>query len=333
MALLDQLAPSTTLRTSAFGRRLDSRVLKGNLYVVGRGDPTLTSRGDFAGDMAFKPTFLGRLAKKIKSTGVRRISGRVVGVVSHFRHDWWAHGWKPSFPHEEVPLPAALNINGNERRGDHISSPEWRLAEKLTRKLRALGVRIGHRHEVEKIPSRSSRNLIAKVESVPLRVMLRYMNRKSSNFFAEVFGKQLGVARHGPRGTIAKGANAIEGFASDHGVRLIARDSSGLSYSNRVSPRGMTRLLAVVEGQPWGATLRDMLPTGGEGTLDGRLRGVPLRAKTGTLESVSTLSGWIKLKRTGAWAQFSIMSRGMPKYRASEVEDRIVRLLRRRARP
>jgi len=333
MALLDRLAPGRTLRTAALGRATDSKVLRGNLYLVGRGDPTLATGGTFVNELPFKPTYLGRLAKKIKKAGVRRISGRVIGSKSYFRHDWWASGWKPSFPSEEVALPAALNFNGNTHKGKHIANPERRAAEKLTKKLRSIGVRVGGHPKAGGLPPSASDNLIAKVASPPLRVMMQYMNRQSANFFAEVFGKFLGVARSGPPGSIAKGARAIEAFASRHGVKLTAHDSSGLSYANRVSPRALTKLLGFSEKQKWGKALRKMLPTGGEGTLEDRLHGVPIRAKTGTLDSVSTLSGWIKLKRTGTWAEFSIMSRGMPKYRAAQIEDRIVKLLRKRARP
>lgn len=332
MALLERLAPGGRLRTAVLGGKLDSAVLRGNLYLVGRGDPTLATRGRFANDLPFNPTYLGRLAKKVKRAGVRRISGRVVGVKSYFFHDWWASGWKSSFPSEEVALPAALNLNGNKHKGKHIGNPEWRAADKLTRKLRSIGVRVGGRPKVGGRPSPATRNLIGKVTSPRLRVMLRYMNRKSANYFAEVFGKLLAVARSGPLGSIARGANAIEAFASRHGIRLTAHDSSGLSYSNRVSPKALTKLLRYSEKQEWGKKLREMLPRGGEGTLEDRLHNVPIRAKTGTLDSVSTLSGWIRLRRTGTWAEFSIMSRGMPKYRAVQIEDRIVKLLHKRAR-
>jgi D-alanyl-D-alanine carboxypeptidase len=75
-----------------------------------------------------------------------------------------------------------------------------------------------------------------------------------------------------------------------------------------------------------------MLPAAGRGTLERRLRGVPLHAKTGTLDSVSALSGWVRLGRTRSWAEFSIMSRGMHDSTAKSLEDRIVRLLNDRAR-
>jgi D-alanyl-D-alanine carboxypeptidase len=331
MALLDRLAPGSTLRTAALGGALDSNVLRGNLYLVGRGDPTLTTGGFIVRELPFKPTYLGRLAMKIKRAGVRRISGRVIGSKSYFRHDWWASGWKPSFPSEEVALAAALNFNGNRHKGRHISNPEKRAAEQLTKKLRSIGVRVAEHPKVGGRPPSTS-DLITKVESSPLRVMLRYMNRKSANYFAEVFGKLLAVARSGTPGSIAKGARAIEAFASHHGVKVTAYDSSGLSYSNRVSPKGLTRLLGFSEKQEWGMVLRSTLPRGGQGTLEDRLLGVPIRAKTGTLDSISALSGWIRLRRTGTRAEFSIMSRGMPKYRAVQIEDRIVRLLHKRAR-
>ncbi|MDQ4058077.1 MAG: D-alanyl-D-alanine carboxypeptidase, partial [Actinomycetota bacterium] len=174
MALLDRLAPGSKLRTAVLGRKLDSAVLEGNLFLVGRGDPTLATRGRFANDLPFNPTYLGRLAKKVKRAGVRRISGRVVGVKSYFSHDWWAGGWKSSFPREEVALPAALNINGNKHKGRHIGGPEWRAADELTKKLRSIGVRVGGRPKMGERPSPAARHLIGKVTSPRLRVMLRY---------------------------------------------------------------------------------------------------------------------------------------------------------------
>jgi D-alanyl-D-alanine carboxypeptidase len=79
--------------------------------------------------------------------------------------------------------------------------------------------------------------------------------------------------------------------------------------------------------------LRKTLPFGGAGTLAGRLRDVRVRAKTGTLEEVSTLSGWVWLERAGTWAEFSILSRGLSKGAAVAIEDRVVRTVARRARP
>ena len=332
MALLDRMKPSTRLETSARGRRVQSGKVRGNLYVVGRGDPTISSGGAFSRSLPLKPTYIGRLARKIKASGVRRIGGRVVGARTHFAHDWWASGWKSFYPSSEVPLPAALNFNGNIHKGRHIGNPEKRLAASLTKRLRSIGVRVGGKPRGGGAPPDYAQHLVAKVKSSQLASMMRYMNRTSSNFFAEVLGKLLSVRRSGPPGTIAKGGRGIRAWAARHNVRVRAHDSSGLSSANRVSPKGLTKLLGVAHNQPWGKRLRDGLPTGGEGTLEDRLGGVRVRAKTGTLSNVSTLSGWVRLKGADSWGEFSIMSRGMSKAKAVNLEDRIVRLLMKRAR-
>jgi D-alanyl-D-alanine carboxypeptidase len=75
------------------------------------------------------------------------------------------------------------------------------------------------------------------------------------------------------------------------------------------------------------------MPAGGQGTLEGRLRDVRVRAKTGTLDGVSALSGWVWLERADTWGQFSILSQGMSKSEASAIEDRIVRIVANRAQP
>jgi D-alanyl-D-alanine carboxypeptidase/D-alanyl-D-alanine-endopeptidase (penicillin-binding protein 4) len=136
---------------------------------------------------------------------------------------------------------------------------------------------------------------------------------------------------HGGAGSIAKGARAIETFAGARGVTVVANDSSGLSYGNRVRPQDLVGLLRFAQRRPWGPAFRAGLARGDQGTLEDRLIGVKVRAKTGTLIAISALSGWVWLEREGTWAEFSIMSRGMSKSAAVAIEDRIVRIVARRA--
>jgi D-alanyl-D-alanine carboxypeptidase/D-alanyl-D-alanine-endopeptidase (penicillin-binding protein 4) len=201
----------------------------------------------------------------------------------------------------------------------------------LTRKLKARGVRVSGTPHLGRPP----RGLVglATIRSDPLAEILRRMNTVSSNFRAEVLGKLLGASRIGPPGSIAKGARVIEAFAESRGVPVRTHDSSGLSYRNRVSAAGIVRLLVQADRAPWGDILRDTLPAGGEGTLDGRLETVTLRAKTGTLIDVSALSGWIWLEREDAWAAFSILSSGIDEDRAKSIENKIVRVVSANAAP
>jgi D-alanyl-D-alanine carboxypeptidase/D-alanyl-D-alanine-endopeptidase (penicillin-binding protein 4) len=329
MALYSSLGTDLRIKTKASSASFDGGVVDGDLYVLGTGDPTVAASTKYARGLPFRATRLGRLARRIRGAGVTKVTGSVVGSINYFSHDWFAPGWKSYFPSRYVALPSALTFNGNRVGGVHIADPEVRVARSLSKKLRKLGVTVAGPPAAGAPPSGLTQ--LAKVRSEPLEVLVGYMNRRSSNFFAEVLGKRLSVNEYGRPGTIAKAAAAVAAWADGHGVAMKAYDGSGLSYSNRISPRGVTRLMAVTENEPWGSKLRASLARGDQGTLEGRLEGVPLRAKTGTLTNVSTLSGWVYLKQRKKWAAFSILSSGMPKATAVKVEDRIVRILRRSA--
>jgi D-alanyl-D-alanine carboxypeptidase len=64
------------------------------------------------GDPEVRRGRMKALAKRIKTAGIRRIRGRVLGNTGYFAHDWWARGWKRSFPATEVALPTALTFEG-----------------------------------------------------------------------------------------------------------------------------------------------------------------------------------------------------------------------------
>lgn len=330
LALFDLLGADMRIATQAAARKIEGRVVKGDLYVLGAGDPTITGGGRFGSSLPIRPTRLKRLARHIKAAGIRRIRGRVVGSTNYFARDWFAPGWRPDFPSRYIALPTALTFDGNSHRGIHVADPERRAAASLTKKLQAIGVSVGGPPAAGS-PSHGLAP-VAEVHSEPLGVLARFMNRTSSNFFAEVLGKRLGAERRGRPGTIAKGAAVIRAWARNHGVEVTSKDASGLSYRNRVSPRGLSRLLVAAQTEKWWHRLRSALPTGGEGTLENRLGGVQVRAKTGTLEGLSALSGWVWLERRDAWAAFSMLSAGLPKFRATTIEDKIVRILESRAR-
>jgi D-alanyl-D-alanine carboxypeptidase/D-alanyl-D-alanine-endopeptidase (penicillin-binding protein 4) len=167
---------------------------------------------------------------------------------------------------------------------------------------------------------------IGEVDSPPLKAIVRRMDVDSLNFHAEVLGKLLGAEVRGAPGTIAKGAAALEAFEAGQGVGSFEHhDSSGLSYANRVRAQGIVQLLWAAEDETWGSALRSALPRGGQGTLRDRLHHVRVRAKTGTLDGISALSGWVWLERRDDWGTFSIVSRGMTKTTAAKIEDAIVR--------
>lgn len=329
MALLDEVPLDKKITTTAYAETTIGGVVVGDLWLAGRGDPMITGGSRYAKSFPFKPTRLGNLAKKIKAAGITRVQGKVMGSKGFYNRDWWATGWKQDFPSRYIPRPTALTFDGNVNKGEHTANPERLAARSLRKRLKAVGVRVDGRFGAGIPPDGMSP--IARVRSVGVKRILQYTLRKSNNFFAEMLGKRTGLEALGTA-SIAGGADAIEAWAASEGIAVEAYDSSGLSYSNRVAPHALTDLLERTEGESWGPSLRSMLPRGGQGTLKDRFGNVRLRAKTGTLSSISTLSGWVWLKRTGSWAEFAVMSSGMPKSSASTVENRILRIIHRKAR-
>jgi D-alanyl-D-alanine carboxypeptidase/D-alanyl-D-alanine-endopeptidase (penicillin-binding protein 4) len=305
MTLFDTFGPDHRIRTSVAASGVTASAVR-NLWILGRGDPGVTSRT------------LAALARKVAGAGITRVRGRVFGSTGYFRRDWDAPGWNDE-ARDYVNRPTALVF---ERNGD--DDPERLAAKALTSELETLGVRVGGRPGAGRPPT--GLETIASVESPPLQRLVTKMLRPSDNFVAETLGKGLGAEARGVPGTIAKGAAAIQAWTDGHGAGFTLNDSSGLSYANRVTAVGIVRLLWFAEDQTWGPDLRRALPTGGQGTLRHRLRGIDMRAKTGTLDDVSALSGWVR-SGSGGWVEFSILSYGMSKTTASAVEDRVVEVL------
>jgi serine-type D-Ala-D-Ala carboxypeptidase/endopeptidase (penicillin-binding protein 4) len=316
MSLLDRFGARHRIATTVESRRPRGRVVQGDLWLVGHGDPEVD------------PSTMRRLARRVRASGVRRVRGSVVGDTSTFARDRWAPGWRP-IALRFIGLPTALTFDGNVDADGFVFDPERRAAAALTGDLRAEGVRVAGAPKAS--PLRRSPHVAAATRSSRLVAILRHQNVSSNNLDAEVLDKMLG-ATHGHRGTIARGASAIHAWARRHGVRVTAHDGSGLSYRDRVSAEGMVRLLGVADGSSWGRALRSTLPRPGAGTLAARLAGVDVRAKTGTLlDGVSALSGWVRPDGGRSWLEFSILSEGLPKDQAVSIEDAIVRAVARSA--
>lgn len=310
MPLYETFGPDFRMRTTvgATGGKTDGTVE--DLWILGQGDP-----------MVDKAT-IGTLARRIVDAGVTRVRGGVFGSTGFFRRDWDAPGWN-DVARDYVNRPTALVFERN--RDPH---PEVHAAQTLISRLERLGVQVAGASGAGRPPDGVA--TIAFVTSDRLQQLLAKTLRPSDNFMAEMLGKRLGAMTSGVPGTIAKGAAAIQAFTDGQGTAFTLNDNSGLSYANRVTAEGIVRLLWYAEDQPWGRDLRAALPTGGLGTLRNRLAGADVRAKTGSLENVSALSGWVKASRTGTWVEFSILCSGMPKWIAAPIEDEIVRILQDR---
>jgi D-alanyl-D-alanine carboxypeptidase/D-alanyl-D-alanine-endopeptidase (penicillin-binding protein 4) len=162
---------------------------------------------------------------------------------------------------------------------------------------------------------------IASLESEPLADVVRVTNKVSQNLYAELLLRTVGRVKGAPDApsTEAAGLAVLSTFLNTAGANvtpLVLSDGSGLSRRSLVSPEAIVRLLVYARNRPWGERFVDSLPVGGQdGTLARRFANTPgagrVRAKTGTLESVSTLSGYLSTT-AGRQVAFSIMANNQP---------------------
>tara|TARA_B100000405_G_scaffold2989_1_gene2537 strand:- start:1369 stop:2838 length:1470 start_codon:yes stop_codon:yes gene_type:complete len=175
------------------------------------------------------------------------------------------------------------------------------------------------------------------MRSPPMTEIVAGILKPSQNWMTEQVVRALGQS-YGAEGSWEEGLGVVEMFLVEEvGVRpsdLYARDGSGLSFYNLITPRAIVRILTEMHNSQSAAAFRDAMPAPGEegSTLENRLEGLEgyVRAKTGTISNVNSLSGYI-VRGTGEEVAFSILSNGsgMPASQVRRAIDEIVRTLAR----
>jgi len=167
-------------------------------------------------------------------------------------------------------------------------------------------------------PQASPRVVLAEHDSLPLREIVKETNKDSRNFYAEMLLRTLGrEVKH--RGRLADGLDVLNEFAREIGAEAgetVFADGSGLSRDDLVAPETIGKLLVHMASGPYFEVFRDSLPVAGvDGTLAGRFKGTRLKgrihAKTGTLEGVNALSGYMDLP-SGKRLAFSFIGNSLP---------------------
>ncbi len=202
-----------------------------------------------------------------------------------------------------------------------IDNPPMYFGQTLKQMLGMRGVKVKGRVRLATAPIPRDARLLHVSQSETLDVIIKRLNKVSSNFVAEQLIKTLGAEVKGAPGTHAKGIEVVEEFlAREVGIArgtYVMRNGSGLNDANRFSASQVNRLLlysmATMPTMP--EFLSSLGIAGKDGTLRWRFEGSDavgrLRAKTGTLENVSALSGYV-VAVGGEQFAFSIMANDYP---------------------
>ncbi len=234
---------------------------------------------------------------------------------------------------ETTKVVGRISPGAAVRRGITIANPPLFTIGAFYNGLKAAGIQVKGQVRLinstgEPAKSRSTK-VLARYRSPKLTEIISQINRESDNVFAQHLFKGMAHQQLG-YGTADKGFQCVQTFMQKSGLSsegLLMVDGCGLSIVNRISPRMLVGVLAAMWRHPNGQAFIDSLPTGGEGTLQSRLRGLRVRAKTGTLDGHSGLSGMV-VTAHGQTLGFSILVNDTPStWSAIELEDRIVNIL------
>ena len=314
---------------------LSDGTIDGNIFIKGFGNPMFSSDD------------LEELVNKLVESGLKKVTGDVIGDDTYFDNVYSRDDWiNDERANVKLPAISALVVDRNrtttikKRRGRYrtyfvnIKNPPLFAAQKLKEKLISLGV------EVKGDPVSSKVSDSAKIlveSSIPLKDVLQQMNKKSDNFLAECLFKNIGAVYSGQQGNSFYSTQAILSYIRDNGIfskgtQIV--DGSGISRFDKVTAGSLTGLLEKVyfNVNYFKDFYESLSIAGVDGTLEDRMIGTPaennFRGKTGTLNGVSSLSGYLTTSNGDdliVCIIFEFTKGGARKYR--NIQDSIVETL------
>jgi serine-type D-Ala-D-Ala carboxypeptidase/endopeptidase (penicillin-binding protein 4) len=314
---------------------LSDGTIEGNLYIQGFGNPT------------FSTEELEELVDQLYQSGLRKVTGNVVGDATYFDDVYSRDDWI-SEERANVKLPpiSALVIDRNrtiitkKRKGRYrnyfvnVENPPLFAAKKLREKLIAYGVEVkGHSISGQTVDE--AKPLVE--SSIELRELLKEINKSSDNFYAECLFKTLGSAYSGQQGNSFFSTQAILNYIEDNsiystGTKIV--DGSGISRFDQVTAGALVGLLEKVyfNIKQFDDFFNSLSIAGIDGTLKKRMIGTSaennFRGKTGTLNGVSSLAGYVTTADDDdliVCMMFEYTTGGANKYK--NIQDRIIEIL------
>ncbi len=347
--------------------------LRGDLVLVGGGDPTLTTDA------------LGDLAKGVKAAGIREVSGKflvyaealpyvraiddaqpdhlgynpsVSGLNLNFNrvHFEWrraqsgyavtmdarAERYRPEVRiadmrvvNRDLPVYTYKDTDGRDRwtvarsalgkggtRWLPVRKPELYAAEVFRTLARSHGVVLPKEKLTRNRPQGKS---VATVGSAPLADIARDMLKYSTNLTAEVLGLAASQSRgNGVAGLRASGQRMSSWAKQKYGIKSADfADHSGLSDKNRITASDMVRALVAAGPQSALHRLMKEIPLRDDDYKVLPVQPAHVRAKTGTLNFVSALAGYITAP-DGTELAFAIFTADLPTRAAIKKADREV---------
>nr|WP_275695612.1 D-alanyl-D-alanine carboxypeptidase/D-alanyl-D-alanine-endopeptidase [Fredinandcohnia sp. SECRCQ15] len=184
----------------------------------------------------------------------------------------------------------------------------------------------------------SAESLVSHHSITLSELMIPFM-KLSNNGHGETLVKEMGKVNKG-EGSWDKGIEVMKNELSKLGVnpdQMVIRDGSGISHVNLISANDISYLLYTIQKEEWFPSYLKSMPIAGNGdkniggTMRNRLKSSEMNgkvlAKTGSIRTVSSLSGYITT-RNGDVLVFSIILNNLiDGSDGKAIEDKIVNIL------
>src|SRR5688572_25226782 len=284
-------------------------VLQGDLLVIGRGDPTISDR--FHGSAL---TAMEAIADSIRARGVKRVTGVLRQGGNAFPDSIYGYGWEweDLSGSSGAPVDELLYNEGMVQRVTKIDgrdttvavatrTPGYAYLSALYLALSRRGIPVEGLVDLGIDSLTTPYDTLYSFQSPPLSEILKHFLKPSQNQIGESLLKTMGLEKTGV-GVADSGAAVMRRQLAAWGVDssgVVVYDGSGLSRHDLTSPETIVKtLVAMMADSATFAVFYDALPVAGvDGTIRSRMLGTPaegnLRAKTGTIEFVRSLSGYV----------------------------------------
>ena len=324
--ILETAGPAATFTTEAFVRTGDlsaaaGGVLTGDVYLVGRGDPVLSTLSyirRFAEPMAYTDfTDLAvQAVASLRDRGISTVEGSVLADESRFpeaERDYSGHLvqpddrpiWKQSDVNSNQvgPLSALLLNDGyvsfpasadyaSRRENVRATDPALHAAQVLDGLMEARTIRIAGEAAKGTAPPLSELHSLGSVESPPMSEIVARMLRNSDNTTAEMLLKDIGRRFSGSARTeaVTDVHDVLERLLDVSTAGIVIADGSGLSLHNRLTCDLVARLL--LRAGPDSPLVSGLAVVGESGTLrDCEAEQPSDEAGSGTATDLADLTG------------------------------------------
>ncbi|WP_394345482.1 D-alanyl-D-alanine carboxypeptidase/D-alanyl-D-alanine endopeptidase [Actinorugispora endophytica] len=301
VAVLHSVGPDARITTEVV-----QGAAPGEVVLVGAGDTTLTETADpdRYPRLASLEELAADTADALEAAGVTSV--RVGYDDSAYSGEALAPGWKQGYIDEgSTAAVHALMLDGgridrDDKYSSRVDDPPLAAAEAFARQLSRAGVTV----EGTPRPAEAADDaaLLADAASPTISALVEWMMTHSENNIAEALARQTALAR-GMEPSFGGGAEATHAVMAELGVEGVrVSDGSGLSVENRISAEALVELLLLAsdpERPELYSTLSGLPTARATGSLayrytpdGGAAAGAGVvRAKTGTLNGVSALTG------------------------------------------